>query len=718
MGSIRLKSSVRLFGFFPLFRAMCHGRGERLRVMDGSRLVVSLLMAFQIGFPGIGSASLVMIDLGTLGGDVGQAFGINANGQVVGLSLNAFGEQHAFVWTQDEGMAQIGTPGNASYAISASDTGQVAGTYWIASGVYHAFSWTRPGGLIDLGTLGGVWSVANAASIRGQVVGYSFAADYLPYAFSWTPTGGMVNLGLGTATAVNENGQVVGQDGATHAFSWTEEEGMVNIGEGGALAVSSTGQVVGINGVALGATQAFLWTKEGGRVGLGTLGGGNAWASDVNASGQVVGTSEMADGSTRAFWWKEGETRLSDLGTLGGKSSDLGYWDHFYHRALNASGQVVGWSETTDGSVHAFSWTKEGGMVDLGTLGGSESAALAVNDRGDIVGYSATADGRYHAVLWKVKPLMVTPAKVNLGKVLKGAISERTVSLRNAGTVPLSITGIGTPAPPFSIAGGGCSAPQVLPAGDSCTLVVRFSPATEGPVSSSFNITSTDPEEPSLTVELSGRAVLLLATPAEGSIGDEVTITGAVGFGSSKGKVLIGGVAPKITEWTDSRIKATLSKVPIPDVPREVTIQPKIPKGAPPISEQELFTSRGPKISGVDSMIVTPGSTRIIFGNIFLTKKGKVTLEQGGKVKSCRIVSWKPDQIEWLVPKLTTGEAKLKVTTKAGSSTWTVFVGEQSYEGRFAAFSCNPLRIESLSGFYLPPRICSNSVRPERVEER
>ena len=40
-------------------------------------------------------------------------------------------------------------------------------------------------------------------------------------------------------------------------------------------------------------------------------------------------------------------------------------------------------------------------MVDLGTLGGSQSFAVAVNDHGQVVGYSHTAgDAESHATLW------------------------------------------------------------------------------------------------------------------------------------------------------------------------------------------------------------------------------------------------------------------------------------------------------------------------------
>lgn len=84
---------------------------------------------------------------------------------------------------------------------------------------------------------------------------------------------------------------------------------------------------------------------------------------------------------------------MTNLGTLGGAGDGEA-------RAINSSGQIVGYSQTIDGNPHAFLWEK-GSMIDLGTLGGRESFALDINDAGEAVGYSATSNGEYHAFLWK-----------------------------------------------------------------------------------------------------------------------------------------------------------------------------------------------------------------------------------------------------------------------------------------------------------------------------
>jgi probable HAF family extracellular repeat protein len=71
--------------------------------------------------------------------------------------------------------------------------------------------------------------------------------------------------------------------------------------------------------------------------------------------------------------------------------------------AVNDLGQVVGLNQLAGGVGHAFSWTKAGGMIDLGTLGGSFTKAEAVNDAGLVVGISSTAGNlQQHAVIWQV----------------------------------------------------------------------------------------------------------------------------------------------------------------------------------------------------------------------------------------------------------------------------------------------------------------------------
>ena len=255
----------------------------------------------------------------------------------------------------------IGAVGvTASVANAVSDTGQVVGSYTTAGGQTHAFSWTRNGGFVDLGTLGGTYSEAWGVNNAGQVVGWSHTAG----------------------------------NAAQHAFLWSPATGMLDIGTLGGTSQLRLGHQQCGPGRRLGrhygqhCLPAFLWTAATGLIDLGTLGGTSSYATAIDDAGRVVGASTIAGakhvpsrGPTAAAWW------ISAL------------WEGTYSIAqgVNQTGQIVGYS-SHHASVgpHAFRWTSGGGMVNLGTLGGTNSDATDVNDAGLVVGGShitGAADG-------------------------------------------------------------------------------------------------------------------------------------------------------------------------------------------------------------------------------------------------------------------------------------------------------------------------------------
>ncbi len=300
-----------------------------------------------------------MVALGTLGRTASVATEVNNNGQVIGYTTGPpavpgpFPDEDppvyvAFSWTE-AGMVNLGTlGGEASYATGINDNGQVVGYSELADLSTHAFVWTEDGGMRDLGTLpGGSASYANAISASGQVVGQSVTTSGESHAFSWTEDGGFVDIGAlagagtySSAYAVNASGQVVGQfapaGGFGHAFSWTPTGGFVDLGTLGgsistALAVNDSGQVIGNSDTASGYPHGFSWTAAGGLVDLGTFGGPIGQAADVNDSGQVVGMSYTSDNQLRAFSW-----------TAAGGLVELSAEDYSTAHAVNDSGQVVG----------------------------------------------------------------------------------------------------------------------------------------------------------------------------------------------------------------------------------------------------------------------------------------------------------------------------------------------------------------------------------------
>jgi probable HAF family extracellular repeat protein len=129
----------------------------------------------------------------------------------------------------------------------------------------------------------------------------------------------------------------------------------------------------------------------------------SSWPYWISDNGMVAGTSEnnaidqlVGAPASLAVLWKDG--KIINLGTLGGNQSVA--------VAVNTRGEVVGaaLNSTFDPypgrypdanffifgngtQSHAFMW-REGKMQDLGTLGGPDSVAFFVNERGQVAGTS------------------------------------------------------------------------------------------------------------------------------------------------------------------------------------------------------------------------------------------------------------------------------------------------------------------------------------------
>lgn len=296
-------------------------------------------------------------DLGTLGGaNSAVEWPNHTPNQVVGISQLAqtdpLGEQwsctypagfgflpytgqecRGFVWSQDEGMTQLGTlGGNNSFATGSNASGQIVG--WAETNTH------------------------DATCVLPQVLGFRAVMwDRSGHANALAPYGQDPDS---AATAINDRGDVAGISGICQ-------------------------NAVG----ALSAMHMILW-KNGVPTSLGTL-GGSAWNTPMmlNDRDEVVGFSDRSgdnNGSNfnaHAFLWKDGV--LTDLGTLAGDAVSYAY-------SINNRGLIVGQSCTSGcASSRAFLY-QNGVMYDLNTLLDSSSAgydlifANDINDEGEITG--------------------------------------------------------------------------------------------------------------------------------------------------------------------------------------------------------------------------------------------------------------------------------------------------------------------------------------------
>jgi probable HAF family extracellular repeat protein len=156
------------------------------------------------------------------------------------------------------------------------------------------------------------------------------------------------------------------------------------------------------------------WQK-GKVIEIGTFGGSFGQASAVNDNGFVVGAAEntiadpfaLADffgiaGTTElhAFGWTR-DRGIFDLGSLGGPGS--------VPLSVNQRRQVAGTSFTSSmpgppfgiPPLEPFLW-HDGVMISLGTLGGNFGVAAKVTNQGQVVGYSdLEGDSTQHGFSWR-----------------------------------------------------------------------------------------------------------------------------------------------------------------------------------------------------------------------------------------------------------------------------------------------------------------------------
>ena len=241
-----------------------------------------------------------MINLGTLGGDVSEAHGINHSGQVVGLTYDT--RQRAFLWQDRNGNRK-----------------------------------SDPEETVDLGCLEeGGNSMASGINDAGQIVGISAQHPFL-----WEDLNGnyqtdpceMIDLGIlagnfGRALDINASGQVVGEthypggDNGIHAFLWEDRNHNRN---------SDPGEMIDLD----------------------NLGNDYSWAKAINDHGQVVGVFEnRGSGDTRrAFYWDSQSGMVSLMDLLATPRE----WTYLMEaRDINNRGEIVGWGITTQGERRAF----------------------------------------------------------------------------------------------------------------------------------------------------------------------------------------------------------------------------------------------------------------------------------------------------------------------------------------------------------------------------
>jgi probable HAF family extracellular repeat protein len=333
----------------------------------------------------------------SLGGTYAQGTSIDEKNEIGGFgTLPGDTVMHALLWRAKLKSRDLGTLGGPNSAIAWPNKNE--------RGVYAGISETA-----DDNPLGETWSCAAAVFYLAP------PTKKICLGFRWqngamqplSPLPGGYNS---FATGINNAGDIVGwaEDGVREATCnspqvlqfeavvWEPSGAMRQLPpakgdlDGAATAINDNGQVVGISGIcanAIGGASAvhmLLWDKRS-VVDLGNL-GGQYWNTpmDISDLGHVTGFSDLPGDSAdspnfNAFFWSPGKG-LQNLHTLAGDSLSEGL-------GINDKDQIVGVSYP---SAHAFIWQK-GTMTDINTLVSPKSnltliAAQEINDSGVITG--------------------------------------------------------------------------------------------------------------------------------------------------------------------------------------------------------------------------------------------------------------------------------------------------------------------------------------------
>lgn len=313
---------------------------------------------------------------------------------------------------QGYAISQIPSMGSNSTSIAVNNLGTVIGNYSDTSGISRGFIYSN-GNMQDVGSLGGATTNLYSLNDAGQVAGFSQATDqsYHPiiYANGVIHDLGLIATGYGSAL-INSAGQVAtymnvsnnGFDPQIYLFSSNTITSLngsfqapMNIA---AMAWNNNGQIL-VSGNSVDGALSGNWIFKNGVVtSIPKLCGTNcsAQAMSMNSSGDVVGYSSTVGGYMHAFLYSDG--MLKDLLPQLRNSSAT---------SINDQGQVIGNYNSVDGSKqHGFTYQNDQ-FLDLGTLGGSNSTVSSLNSSGQIVGTSQVWDsvfntnGENHAFLYQ-----------------------------------------------------------------------------------------------------------------------------------------------------------------------------------------------------------------------------------------------------------------------------------------------------------------------------
>lgn len=349
-----------------------------------------------------------MQDIGTGSGPQCAGGGVNNSGYTVGVCAESDGMASGFVALAPGSAVDLGrlTASRSCSAGAVTNSGRVIGSCLNGDSLSTAVVWnaTAPTTVQALQPSGGVRSKATAYNQSGVVAGLSVNANGTVRPVMWPsnqttaqtlPGDGL--LGLDTTNCVPADvddvasnparpqivGNCPGSNGKPQAVLWSN--GLLSYAAtllalpSGALYCAasqiSNARILGHCDFGAQGGRTALWTTPASAPLLLTTIPARNSGSDLNANGGVVGQYMDSNGDSIPFYWDTTTNTRTDIPALAG-----GF--NVSVTAIGDNGNVVGTSETGTGTSRAIRWTPVGGTVDLGTLGGKNSAPLSLSQDG------------------------------------------------------------------------------------------------------------------------------------------------------------------------------------------------------------------------------------------------------------------------------------------------------------------------------------------------
>ena len=289
--------------------------------------------------------------------------------------------------------------------------GEVVGWFVDKSGFDRPFFWSKKKGFVQL--LAGREGRAYSINEQGYFVGMCQVSPERCIPFFGKVGDDVYYIEIEKDKSafpikINDRKEVIGmmsKGGERRTgFFWSRESGVIEIRtkEGFPIDVCSINNNGGVAGTIMmpsGETRSILWSKENGLVQMNF--GLNSQSKDINDKGNVVGSCELYSG-TWPFLWVENENILilNEFGSGGTAFS------------INEKMQVVGMFELSNGRKHAFFWSKNGGVVDIGKLLIGPSYADLISENGVIAGMSQASGGKRREFFWTYKSGLVASGSI------------------------------------------------------------------------------------------------------------------------------------------------------------------------------------------------------------------------------------------------------------------------------------------------------------------